>query len=97
MPANRFDFEQQIMSCWNVVDDLKQINEGFLDGWLDFNLDNVSNRISGVANLYEVKFNKLWNLFESVMMEEVRKNKMLEEECSALRNEIVEINNASER
>ena len=47
-----------------------------------------SKHIGAIATLYEVKFNKLWELFEDVMMAEVRKNKMLEEECSALREQL---------
>ena len=86
--SDRLDFEQQILKCWNVVDDLKELDEGLFEGWLKFDQDNVSNHILGVANTYEIKFNKLWNLFEDVMMAEVRKNKMLEEECAALREQL---------
>jgi hypothetical protein len=32
----------------------------------------------------------LWDLFEDVMMAEVRKNKMLEEECAAMREQLTE-------
>jgi hypothetical protein len=38
----------------------------------------------------EIRFNKLWELFEDVMMAEVRKNKMLEEECAAMREQLAE-------
>jgi hypothetical protein len=86
--SDRFDFEQQILKCWNIIDDLKELDEGLFEGWLKFDQDNVSNHILGVANTYEIKFNKLWNLFEDVMMAEVRKNKMLEEECAALREQL---------
>ena len=72
-----FDFEQQILKCWNITDDLKEANE---------ELD--SEHIGAIATLYEVKFNKLWELFEDVVMAEVRKNKMLEEECAALREQL---------
>lgn len=89
MPSDRFDFEQQIVRCWSVVDDLKELDEGLFEGWLEFDKDNVSNHILAVANLYDVKFHKLWELFESVMMEQVRKNKMLEEECAAMREQLM--------
>lgn len=88
--SDRFDFEQQIIRCWSVVDDLKELDEGLFEGWLEFDKDNVSNHILGVANNYDVKFHKLWNLFEGVVMEQVRKNKMLEEECAALRSQLME-------
>lgn len=86
--SDRFDFEQQIVKCWSVVDDLKELDEGLFEEWLEFDKDNVSNHILGLANSYDVKFNKLWNLFETVVMAEVRKNKMLEEECAALREQL---------
>lgn len=86
--SDRFDFEQQITKCWFVVDDLKELDEGLFEGWLEFDKDNVSNHILGIANTYDVKFHKLWNLFEIVVMDTVRKNKMLEEECAALREQL---------
>ena len=88
--SDRFDFEQQIVKCWSVVDDLKELDEGFFEGWMEFNQDEVSNHILAVANLYDVKFNKLWNLFETVYMDTVRENKMLNEECSSLRQQLQE-------
>ena len=88
MPSDRFDFEQQIVKCWSVVDDLKELDEGLFEEWLEFDKDNVSNHILGIANTYDVKFHKLWNQFEIVVMEQVRKNKMLEEECAALRKQL---------
>jgi hypothetical protein len=88
--SDRFDFEQQIVKCWSVVDDLKDLDEGLFEGWLKFDQDNVSTHILGVANSYDIKFHKLWELFESVHMDMVRENKMLNEECAALREQLQE-------
>ena len=88
--SDRFDFEQQIVKCWSVVDDLKDLDEGLFEGWLNSTQDEVSNQILAVANLYDVKFNKLWNLFEDVHMNLVRENKMLNEECAAMREQLQE-------
>ena len=74
-----FDFEQQILKCWNITDDLNEANE-----------ELNSTHIGAITTLYEVKFNKLWELFEGVVMTEVRKNKMLEEECAAMRNQLTQ-------
>jgi hypothetical protein len=86
--SDRFDFEQQIIKCWGVVDDLKELDEGLFEGWIEFNQDNVSNHLLGIASSYDVKFNKLWNQFETVVMDLVRENKMLNEECEALRKQL---------
>jgi len=102
--SDRFDFEQQITKCWFVVDDLKDLDEGLFEGWLNFTRDNVSTHILGIAESYDMKFHKLWHLFENVYMETVRENKrllnetvemsnkiqMLEEECAALRAQLQE-------
>ena len=86
--SDRFDFEQQITKCWFVVDDLKELDEGLFEDWIKFDKDVVSNHILGIANSYDVKFSKLWTLFESVYMDTVRENKMLNEECAALREQL---------
>ena len=86
--SDRFDFEQQITKCWFVVDDLKELDEGLFEEWLKFDKDNVSNHILAVANSYDIKFHKLWELFETVHMNLVRENKMLNEECTALRTQL---------
>lgn len=88
--SNRFDFEEQIVKCWSVVDDLKDLDEGLFEGWLSIGQDNVSTHLLGIANSYDVKFHKLWHLFETVHMDLVNKNKMLEEECAALRQQLQE-------
>ena len=70
-------------------DDLiKEFDEALFEGWIKTDTDSISNYILGLANSYDIKFHKLWNLFEDVMMAEVRKNKMLEEECAALREQL---------
>jgi hypothetical protein len=90
MASDRFDFEQQIVKCWSVVDDLKDLDEGLFEGWLEFNQDSVSNHILGIANNYDIKFHKLWDQFETTIMDLVRQNKMLEEECAAMREQLTE-------
>ena len=92
--SDRFDFEQQITKCWFVVDDLKELDEGLFEDWIKFDKDTVSNHILGIANSYDIKFSKLWNLFESVYMDTVRENKMLNEECAALREQLIDVENA---
>lgn len=86
--SNRFDFEEQLVKCWCVVDELKDLDECIFEGWIKSDQDVVSNHILGIANTYDVRFTKLWNLFETEYMEAIRKNKMLEEECAAMREQM---------
>jgi hypothetical protein len=88
--SNRFDFEEQLTRCWCVVDDLKDLDEGLFEGWLDFTKDKVSTHILGIAESYDTKFHKLWHLFETVFMSTVRENIMLNQECEALRQQLHE-------
>ena len=87
MASDRFDFGQQIQKCWLITDDIADIAEGVLERDLD--KDQIVNALNGIQQLYELKFNKLWDLFEDVVMELVRENKMLNEECSAMREQLM--------
>jgi regulator of replication initiation timing len=89
--SDRFDFEQQIVKCWSVVDDLKELSAHIIDNNV-VGTDTVHNHIFGLACVYDVKFHSLWEMFESVHMNLVRENKMLNEECAALRAQLQESN-----
>ena len=65
--VNRFDFEQQIMSAWNVVEDLKTLNEGVLER--DLTRDQISNILLGMQELYQLKFDILFQNFEQLIRE----------------------------
>jgi hypothetical protein len=89
--SDRFDFEQQIVKCWSVVDDLKELSSHIVEHDM-VGTDTVHNHIFGLACVYDVKFHNLWEMFESVHMELVRENRMLNEECSAMREQLQESN-----
>jgi hypothetical protein len=54
------------------------------------NTEETSNILIGLRQLYELKFNKLWDMFEGVIMPIVRENTMVNDECSALRRQLME-------
>lgn len=64
---DRFDMEQQIMTCWSVCEDLDTLCEGVLDR--EMNTDKIANVIVGMKDLYHLKFEKLWDQFESMCRE----------------------------
>jgi len=86
MENDRFDFEQQIMDCWKVTDDIKVAYDGIIDG--DLKPTETCDVLIGLRHLYELKFNKLWDMFEGVIMPIVRENTMLNDECAALRGQL---------
>jgi hypothetical protein len=62
---NRFELEQAIMQCWNVVDDLRTLNEEINDPV-----------VVGLAEVYEMRFGKAFKIFEGmVAMEHEEKDK----------------------
>jgi len=87
--SDRFDFEQQIQKCWMVTDDIYELAEAILEH--DLTTDQTTNVLFGMKEMYELKFNKLWDLFEHPIMDIVRENKMLNEECAALRAQLQEV------
>ncbi len=65
MNFNRFDFEQQLLECWNVTKDIKTVFEGVCDSSPALTEDQIANALLGLETLYELKFNKLWSMFEN--------------------------------
>jgi hypothetical protein len=59
---DRFEFEQQLMTCWGLVDHLGSISEGVLDR--DWTNDKVANALIGLKEIYNLEFEKLFSMFE---------------------------------
>ena len=87
--SDRFDFEQQIQKCWIVTDDLEELSEAIMEGkYVKYqDKDEICNALNGLSSMYNLKFNKLWDLFEDVHMKLVRDEKMLSEELAAMRQQ----------
>lgn len=66
-PFNQFDMEQQIMNCWNICEDLDTLNQGVLDRGMT--TDEISNVLLGLKQLYQLKFETLWEQFEAMLRE----------------------------
>lgn len=64
---NRFDLEQEIMECWNITSDIDDVYSYVMNGDGELtptDRDKVANILLGMSQLYELKFNKLFNTFE---------------------------------
>jgi hypothetical protein len=57
---DRFDLEQDIMNAWHICDDLQAV----LKAWDSLNEDKKMNILIGINDLYNVKFETLFNTFE---------------------------------
>ena len=68
--TDRFDLEQLILECWNVTSDLRHVTEFVLDAPLEPNReDKISNMLLGMEELYNLKFQKLFNTLETLIAE----------------------------
>jgi len=57
--SNRFDFEQEIMECWKITNDLQM----FIDQGASIEDTKV------LIDYYERKFQKVWDTFETLIHE----------------------------
>jgi len=69
-----FDLEQEIINCWEIIDDVKMITDYFTDDpkWKEMDpvlADALMNKYYGLAEVYELKMQKAWNTFETVCRE----------------------------
>jgi len=63
---DRFVLEQDIMECWGVVDDIKVLtgNPGLMN-----DAQRMDNALNAVSVLYQLKFEKLFDTFETLVHE----------------------------
>jgi hypothetical protein len=59
--TDRFDLEQNIMQCWNVTDDIQL----YLDMFDNMDEDQRMNYLIGLKQMYQMKFERLWDNFET--------------------------------
>lgn len=56
-----YDIEEQIIKCWDINSDLDLLSE-------EYNRDDeLCNQIKGIKNVYDMRFQKLWNLYEEAV------------------------------
>jgi len=60
--TTRFDLEQNIMQCWNVCEEIQL----FLDMYESMDEDQRLNYLIGLKQMYQLKFEKTWGIFEEV-------------------------------
>lgn len=66
--ANRFDFEQNLMKCWNVTEDIDLLYRRVMDG-PEMTTDEIANFLLGLSTIYSARFNETFNQFEELVHE----------------------------
>ena len=62
MIEDRFDMEQAIMNCWNIVEDIKLISR--MNDIRPLTEDELMNALLGLETLYDFKFQVLFKTFD---------------------------------
>lgn len=71
MKFDRFEFEQQIMECWNVTSDIKTVAKYLMDAPLETGReDKIANMLIGIEALYNAKFDELFRQYEAIIKEQ---------------------------
>ncbi len=64
---DKFDLEQKIQECWQVVDDLKAV---YHCERLYKDENEMQNALLGLFTLYQIKFENLFHDYEKLVAEE---------------------------
>lgn len=64
---DRFDLEQNIMKCWNITDDIDLVYKNVMES--DMSTDDIANALLGLKTLYDMRFEELFNNFETMIHE----------------------------
>lgn len=64
--VNRFDFEQNLMKCWNVTEDIDLLYRRVMDG-PEMSDDDIANFLLGMKTIYDTRFNELFTQFEQLV------------------------------
>jgi len=78
MKKDIFELEQEILHCWHITNDLRDVSEMFLEGYKVTTPDNISNVCSALADVYNMRFEKMWRNFENITSEYWQMKKKLE-------------------
>ena len=65
--VDRFDLEQDIMRCWNVTEDIDLLYRNLMDR--DLSTDDIANVLLGMKVIYDLKFEEMFNHFETLIRE----------------------------
>ena len=68
-----YEIEPYIMDCWSVCNDLETVFKQIGDGERDPTQDEMMNALIGMQQMYQWKFEQLFNKFEDIQKAEREK------------------------
>ena len=66
MNSTLYELEPHIMDCWSVCNDLESVFRQIGDGERDPTPDEVMNALMGMQQVYQWKFEQLFDKFEVI-------------------------------
>lgn len=60
--TDRINFENQLMKCWDIIEEVQLLNELVLESDT-VTKDQISNYLLGLETIYDAKFEKLYRQF----------------------------------
>lgn len=63
--SDRFDLEQNILDCWKITDDINLLYKNVMEEELD--KDKIANVLLGLQAIYSMRYEQLWETFETVV------------------------------
>ena len=62
---DQFEFEQLLLNCWGITSEIRLLNETYQDNPGTMSSDDIANYLQGLETIYDVKFQKLFDMFEA--------------------------------
>ena len=69
-----YELEPHIMDCWSVCNDLESVFKQIGDGERDPTQDEMMNALMGMQQLYQWKFEQLFDKFEWIQKSQREEN-----------------------
>jgi len=64
---NRFDLEEAMSEMNQLPNDIETIMYAYADSPVDATEDEIVNMLIGVKQLHEVRYQKMWQIFEALI------------------------------
>ena len=64
-----FDLEEQMLAFANVTADIDLVVKHLIDRQKECTEDDVMNKFMAIKDLYEIKFQQMWDTFDQVVKE----------------------------
>ena len=62
-----YELEEKIMDCWSICNDLKTTYIQICDGERESTIDEITNALMGMQQLYHWKFEQLFFTYENML------------------------------